>query len=211
MYSYFDPITRIFQMVSLFQQINDMFPNAHILVCEGSKYQWCVSEIELYAKNIHVLQMPYSLEGVHKSEGEAHILRNALKSDILQQLIKEHNVDRVFKLSGRYSFFENYDIEDHYVDTMNKIACSKRASCGEDSNGKRLFNTSTILYSFDVTCIPYIIERMEYVIRHGCQVRVIEELIWGEHVETLDPMLFKELDRLQFYGYIGVCGKLWYM
>lgn len=194
LYSSFDPVTRIQHTLQTIGSIMEYAKGSTMIICEGSEFKWPLIE------NVHVLYC--NVLELNKNAGEAALTMHALQSDLLKTLIDEHGIKRIFKISGRYVLTPKFDIQQHMnTDREDKIVIKRNPS-----NEEGFFCTITVLYSFPVCLIAYILECLQRA-KEGGVITNIEHELFGN--TTLDLALFHLIPEIGVEGYNAPWCKYW--
>jgi hypothetical protein len=127
-----------------------------------------------------------------KSEGEASIITFALNSIMLRTMIPE----RIFKISGRYLLTNNFDYQTHL--NSNKIVVRRIT----ENTSPVVETTITSLYSFPLTYVPYILERLKPITR-GCLSNIETEIFPNT---VLDNAMFHKVPEIGVTGTFAPYG-----
>lgn len=192
-----DSVTRIEQTKRTIHTIRQRDPSASIILCEGSDFDWGITEQD---EDVYYISCIPNVIGYHKSKGEALIIKYTLESEVFRNL----NADRIYKLSGRYELTDDFNHKIH--EDTDKIVVRQYPSHIPDR-----FVTLTVLFSFPKKYVSFLYERMQYVLdyhdtpfeRNGTED--IEHLIFGD---TLDER-FLTLQVMGAKGIVSTTHQTW--
>lgn len=183
--SVFDSNTRVQQTMSTIQSIQETVPNVKIILVEGSLYQWSIPDIDV----IYV-----DVLGVAKSAGEAFLIKAALESPAMINMINQGNVSRIYKLSGRYWLTSDFHLDLHQKSSHILACCFQQP----------YVHTQTVLYSFPMHMYNFMIHQMDYAIHQvHCRGISIEECI----LEGVPNDMIMNQQRMGVEGYVSPTGE----
>lgn len=200
--SVFDSNTRAQQTKQTIRSIRHHDPSAAIILCEGSDFNWSTvcdrdQDVTYIVCNPRIPSIDDYIG--HRSIGEAMMIKHALQSKELASLCP----DRIFKISGRYELSQDFDPEIHR--NTDKIVVRR---CVSYRPGR--FSTLTVLYSFPMKYMSYIIERLDFIIdvcKHP-EPDSIEHAIFGSDGDCLDDR-FLCIPVMGATGIIAPSGFYW--
>ena len=178
---------RLNQTLETIQSIKTRVPNVKLLICEGSSYVWDEStDYDVFYANNQTIH--------NKSLGEAYVLGKTLDSDFFKSLTSDPTLVQIFKISGRYTLNNDFDLQ-KFNGKINALFYPSRCIPNRQV-------AVTVLYSFR----PDMIDEM----------RVQYSKVQSEFVHDIEHTIFQGIEKnkvspLGVQGLVSYCGSFWAM
>lgn len=191
--SFFTPENRLKQTMETLQSLKNKDPDCLILIVEGSEYNWYSHQFDDDIM-IHYTTNVNQYSSRNKSAGEIILLSNCLDSFIFNNIIQNVDIERIFKISGRYVLTDDFEFKNHLVADIS----------GNMSEYVKSIQTS--LFSFT----PKVLNNIKNMLREyklDINHNSIEEILYS-YIKK-NKLTFKHIIILGVKAQMGTDGQLY--
>jgi hypothetical protein len=190
----YTPSDRYNQTINTINSIKKNFKNYKIIVLEGSEDL----EKKINFENTEVYRSNVIVSGMDKSIGESYLLIDFLNSENFMNI--KFSFDIIFKMSGRYSLVDNFNIENYKCTdkiTIRQVNIWNDPNYKRDPKCKGLHSdniaTVTVLFSWPPKLTEFIINQLKIITKTG----------------EIEQNIFYKVDTnlLNIIEYLGVTGN----